>query len=125
MLPISSVLPLVLAAHFVGDWLIQTDWQAANKIRSWRAMADHMLGYHLTLAAALALVYRDNQWWRPVTIILISLVTHAFIDRRWPVKWLMAHTGSRPFSETAWGVLVVDQALHLSILLLLVAAVVR
>lgn len=120
-----SVLALVIAAHLIGDWLVQTDWQAANKTRSWGAMAQHMAGYHLTLVVMLALVYSDNEAWRPLTIVGVSLVTHAFIDRRWPVRRLLQLTGSAAFAETTWGVLVADQALHLSILCLLVAAVAR
>lgn len=40
------------------------------------------------------------------------------VDRRWPVRWLMKHTGSASFADTEWGPIVVDQAIHLTILLL-------
>jgi hypothetical protein len=141
----------VLAGHLIGDWIVQTDWQAANKVRpepipkgdpvpvsalnremqiamhragiggeklwreSWRANQAHMLGYHTALVVCC--------WRMPprrlARLLVVSWVTHSFIDRRWPVKWLMEHTGSAPFSETSWGPMCVDQALHLSILALL------
>jgi len=28
---------VLLAGHLVGDWMVQNDWQAANKTRSWAA----------------------------------------------------------------------------------------
>ena len=127
-----NVLALVLAGHFIGDWIVQTDWQAANKVwtgpssplteagyrLSWKANQQHMLGYHLTLMVLVAPVWHS---WAALGGLGISWVTHSIIDRRWPVCWLMAHTGSKPFSETTFGVIAVDQALHLSILCLLVA----
>lgn len=106
----------VLAGHLIGDWIIQTDCQAANKARSWKANQQHMLGYHLTLAAFCALSMSAS--FALVTVV-VSWVTHSIIDRRWPVKRLMQATGSGPFSETTWGPFVVDQALHLSILVTL------
>lgn len=132
------MLALVLIGHLIGDWIIQTDWQAANKVRpeeitlisgtsyrrwmarSWKANQQHMLGYHLTLGIVLAV--GGTSWSVLSAIVAVSWVTHSFIDRRWPVRWLMAHTGSEKFSQTTFGVIAVDQALHLSILAALAAA---
>lgn len=115
------MLPWLLAGHLIGDWIVQTDWQATNKTRSWAAMAAHMASYHLMLALALL------GWAGGVhahiaargVVLAVSLVTHAFIDRRWPVRWLLSHTGSAAFADTTWGIFVADQALHLSILSIL------
>lgn len=115
-----TLLPALLAAHFIGDWIVQTDWQAANKMTSWRANQMHILGYHACVLVALEAVALHRPW-ASLTILLCSYVTHSFIDRRWPVRWLMRHTGSAPFSETTFGVIAVDQALHLSILCVLAA----
>lgn len=113
-----NALSMALAGHLIGDWIVQTDWQAANKMTSWKANQQHMLGYHLTLVGLAALAM---SW--PATLALggISWLTHSIIDRRWPVIRLMQATGSRPFSQTTFGVIAVDQALHLSILSLAVA----
>lgn len=115
-----NLLALVLVGHLVGDWIVQTDWQAANKTTSWKANQQHMIGYHLALAAAVAWAVA---WPLVLVIVGVSWSTHAVIDRRWPVVWLMQHTGSGPFSQTTFGVIAVDQALHLSILATLAAVV--
>lgn len=109
---------LVIVGHLLGDWVVQTDAQAAVKTTSWRANLTHVSTYHLTMILFVVWGWHD---WRALLALAVSFASHAFIDRRWPVRWLMAHTGSRPFSEQMWGVLVVDQVLHLSILLTLVA----
>ena len=33
----SDLFLLVLAGHLLGDFVAQTDWQAGNKVTSWRA----------------------------------------------------------------------------------------
>lgn len=113
-----SLFPLLLAGHLTGDWIVQTDYQAAHKMTSWKANQQHMLGYHLAVGAFAALAAPA---WAVAVILAVSWVTHSVIDRRWPVVRLMQATGSRPFSQTAFGVIAVDQALHLSILSLLAA----
>jgi hypothetical protein len=100
-----------LADHVLG----QTDRQAAGKAApgaeaiakgasrraGWGACLSHVALYHLVLAIA---------WWAlPLQLTLLgplagfawSAVTHAFLDRRWPVRWLLEHTGSGPFSRLA------------------------
>ncbi|HVX20910.1 MAG TPA: DUF3307 domain-containing protein [Acidimicrobiales bacterium] len=110
-----SAFPAVLAGHLIGDWVIQTDWQAANKERSWKANQQHMVGYHVALAACAALVMPAR---RVAVLTAISWATHSIIDRRWPVRRLLAASGSEAFSGTTLGLLTADQALHLAILAL-------
>lgn len=104
---------LVLAGHLLGDFVTQTDWQAANKEASWRADLGHVLTYHLTMAALVLPAWHD---WRAGLFLAISAATHALVDRRWPTRLVLQSTGSRGFSSTFWGVIATDQALHLSIL---------
>lgn len=162
----SALVPLVLAGHLIGDWIVQTDWQAANKVRparpsragslrpgdvltaagverdgkpitdeqlrraawrralrrSWRANQQHMLGYHATLAVLVCPPWAALTGLRSLLLIAVSWATHSLIDRRWPVRWLCARTGSRAFGETTFGLIAVDQTLHLSILLIAAAA---
>lgn len=125
--------PLLLAGHFLGDWVVQTDWQAAEKAwpppgwtptaykqvtrqrraRSWRANQAHCLTYHLTMAAFVLPVWHT---WGTLAAFALSWATHGFIDRRWPVRWLLRNTGSPAFATQMWGVLATDQALHIAIL---------
>lgn len=104
----------VLVGHLLGDWVVQTDWQAANKTKSWKANQQHMLGYHITL---FLFVVWSMPFLLVCTLLSVSWVTHSLIDRRWPVKRILEATQSKPFAQTTWGVLVVDQVLHISILL--------
>ena len=111
----------VFVGHLIGDWIVQTDWQAANKTRNAKALIQHMLGYHLTLFVFMILCMPLRTAW---LILMVSYFTHSFIDLRWPVVRLMEITGSKPFSETLWGVLIVDQVLHVSILLVTTGVVI-
>lgn len=130
----NSLLALVLVGHFVGDWIVQTDSQAMNKmkggIKGYSALFAHVWTYTITMFifVSACFVERGGFWayhaglyW----LLGISAVTHAVIDLRWPVRWLMRVTGSPNFSKVEWGVIATDQALHLSILLLVVAIIQR
>lgn len=116
------IFPLVIAAHLLGDWVVQTDhqamWKTQKGLSGWLTNQTHMLTYHLTMAAVLLPVWHS---WSLATLIGVSWVTHSFIDRRWPVRRLGYLTRSRDFIDQMWGLLVVDQVLHLSILAFLVA----
>jgi len=35
-----DLFPMVLAGHLVGDFIVQTDWQAANKEKDWRRLPE-------------------------------------------------------------------------------------
>jgi hypothetical protein len=104
---------LVLAGHLLGDFVTQTDRQAANKEVSWRADLGHVLTYHLTMAVLVLPVWHD---WRAAWFLAISAGTHALVDRRWPTRLVLRSTGSKDFATVFWGVIAADQALHLSIL---------
>jgi hypothetical protein len=91
------------AAHDLADHLVQTDRQAAEKSRDWRAMAGHVGGYTLTQAVALAGLHAAGVALRPgraVAGLGLSAATHAFLDRRWPVAWLLEATGSSKFAAS-------------------------
>jgi Protein of unknown function (DUF3307) len=112
---------VLLAGHLLGDWLAQTDWQATNKTRSWAALATHVASYHLVMGVLLLLPILRDGWpaGKALAALTVSAVTHAVIDRRWPVRALMRASGSPGFATLEWGVIAVDQALHLFILAML------
>jgi hypothetical protein len=114
-------------AHQVGDHVIQSDRQAADKAdarrigraAATRAMAGHLLGYHLCALVILigtALVLRLPL--RPGGVALaigFSAVTHALLDLRWPVRALLRATGAPRFAAATTpvcGLYAADQALH-------------
>ncbi|OKJ33200.1 hypothetical protein [Streptomyces sp. CB01580] len=124
-----------LADHVFG----QSDHQAANKgapsaaevadgvspRRGWGSCLAHVAQYHLVMAVLVALAWLalplSLSWTGLVAGLIVSAVTHAFFDRRWPVRWLLQHTGSPDFAELRAagmnGMYLTDQALHQSALL--------
>ncbi|WP_333493572.1 hypothetical protein [Kitasatospora cathayae] len=130
-----STWAVLAVGHNVADHVFgQSDHQAANKgaptaedvaagvspRRGWAACLAHVGQYHLVLAALLALVWL----FIPLPLSMTGLAagfawsaaTHAVLDRRWPVRWLLQRTGSPDFAElrTAGlnGMYLADQALH-------------
>lgn len=119
------VFAALYAGHMVGDHVIQTDRQAAGKAQTagWlRPMLGHLAGYHLTIGVALAgltLVGVPLSWRHVTAALLWSVVTHGVLDRRWPVRWLLQHTGSADFADRQTpicGPYLADQALHVGCL---------
>ncbi|PSK83040.1 uncharacterized protein DUF3307 [Murinocardiopsis flavida] len=126
----AAVLAALKAAHDVGDFMAQTDRQSARKPcaadraadaactegASWRALAAHVASYHAVQTAALITVDRALGLGlapaRMVAGIAFSAVTHAVIDRRWPVRLFMDTTGSTAFRLHGGGAMHVDQAAH-------------
>lgn len=122
-----AVFAALFVGHMIGDHLLQTDWQASRKAgRGWpavAAMGGHLGGYFLAQLAALWAVHvvvvpldRWAPWWG----LGFSVVSHGFIDRRWPVRWLLEHTGSRDFVKMGGvplnGMYLADQSLHIGCL---------
>ena len=112
---------VLLAGHLLGDWVAQTDWQAINKTRSWAALVAHVASYHLLMGLLLLIPILRDGWSaeKALAAVTVSALTHALIDRRWPVRALLRAAGSPGFATVEWGVIAVDQALHLFILAML------
>ena len=124
------VLPTLYAAHTVADHVAQTDHQAAAKATSWRAMAGHVGSYQLTQAIAVTAVTTLTGvrvgWPQLLAGMAFSGATHALLDRRWPVRWLLRRTRSPLFAEMTiplHGVYLADQALHTGCLLIAAALI--
>lgn len=131
-----SLLTLIVA-HQVGDHVVQTDRQAAGKAaagwRGVRAMAGHLLSYHAV--AAFVVVGTFSVLGLPLTLggtlagLGFSAVTHAFLDRRWPVRAVLHAARAPQFAAATTpvcGAYQADQALHylaLGVSALLIAAV--
>lgn len=117
----AAVAVTLFAGHQVADHVFgQTDRQARRKAEpgwsGWRHNQAHVAAYHVVLGAffaavvvALALPVSGRGM---AAGLVFSAVTHAVIDRRWPVRWLLRHTGSGPYADTAEGMYQADQALH-------------
>lgn len=85
------------AAHHIGDYWVQSDWQARTKGRPGAegriACLNHVLGYLMTQVTLLAVVgialgLEAPSWTRWWVALTISGVTHYVIDRRRPLELL-------------------------------------
>ncbi|MFJ8629014.1 DUF3307 domain-containing protein [Kitasatospora sp. NPDC093550] len=118
----AAVFALLYVAHHLSDYPFQTDHQAQHKAGhgpiGWRALGAHagthvvtslvllmlgefVLGFHLSPAAA-------------VVAPLWLGVSHAAIDRRWPVARWMVWARQQGFAEHG-GAAHVDQSAHLAL----------
>lgn len=112
------------AAHEFADHVLgQTDKIAANKVKpgreGWSHILQHVASYHVVMIVMLLVVISLLNL--PVTILgftsamLFSAVSHAIIDRRWPVRLILEKTGSPKFAEMMQplcGMYLADQSLH-------------
>ncbi|HZM83945.1 MAG TPA: DUF3307 domain-containing protein [Candidatus Limnocylindrales bacterium] len=127
---VSAVFIALFAGHQVGDHVIQSDADARAKgaptadllargthpWTGWPACLRHVASYTLVQAAALAL----TSLVAPLTLagviaaLTVSASTHAVIDRRWLVRWLIAVKGCHGWREAPY---VLDQSIHIGVLL--------
>lgn len=125
LLTFAATLPLLLVAHNLADHVTgQTHAQALTKATpgraGWLANLRHVAAYHVTLIALTAAAWRLLPLHiTPLGAILAltwSAATHALLDRRWPVRWILVHTRKQGFADLNTGGLngmyLADQALH-------------
>lgn len=53
----------LLATHWVGDFVLQTNWQASNKSKSNAALSQHVLFYTGCLGATSAILFGPSLLW--------------------------------------------------------------
>ena len=113
-----SVLAVFIVAHMVGDYLLQTDWQARNKRGglsggvALRALAAHVATY--TLAFVPALIWIGDQvgvGWALLTGALIAL-PHMVVDDGRVVRLYLAHVKRAPDFDISLAASV-DQSFHI------------
>jgi hypothetical protein len=115
-----SPLAWFVVAHFVGDYLIQTEYEALNKAqgRFWnRALVVHCLKYTACFIPAL-LAYQVSLIW-----LLPVLATHLLFDRRWLiVLWrkYINRNSDEGIKQTFWLTIMVDQIFHVLVIVAIV-----
>jgi len=115
----AAVLATMHAAHNLGDHVVQTDNMALRKADRWPVMLSHVGSYHAVMAgmllAADQLLGLGLSRRRLAAALAVSAGTHAFLDRRWPVRRILEATGSLGFARLQTplnGPYLADQALH-------------
>ncbi len=117
---------ILFAAHLLSDYPFQTDHQAQHKAgcgaAGWRANAAHATTH---LAVSLVLVWLIGQTLLSLPVSAVGMaaalawvtITHAVIDRRWPVARWMAWARQAGFAQHG-GAAHVDQTFHIALGLL-------
>ncbi|MEU3603689.1 DUF3307 domain-containing protein [Streptomyces sp. NPDC006798] len=116
----AELFALLYVAHLAADYPLQTDHQAEHKaeggLAGWVANAAHA-GTHVAVAAGLLAVGAVLLDWSlsvPAAAVAVVWIgaTHALIDRRWPIRWWMTHTGQTVWADHG-GAAHVDQTAHI------------
>lgn len=95
-----------LWAHFIGDYILQNDWQALNKKKSSFHCAVHVFCYMIPFLLC---------GFAPWQLMLIA-VQHYAIDRSQFVLWFMKWKGQESFATGVcfpWSQIVMDNILHI------------
>ena len=113
-----EVLAVFIVCHLVGDYLLQTDWQARNKRGglsggvALRALAAHVSTYTLAFVPALIWIAGElDAAWAVLTGVLIAL-PHLVIDDGRIVRAYLAHVKRAPDFDISLAASV-DQSFHI------------
>jgi Protein of unknown function (DUF3307) len=117
-----AVFAAFFACHLAGDLLLQTEWQAVNRVRGFgdregrRALIAHGVTYTLAFLPALVWVAADHGVPRAVAVAALVAVPHVIIDEGHFVRGWMAQVKHVPDPTPALS-LMVDQSFHVACLL--------
>ena len=111
-----SLLSWCIIAHLIGDYLVQTEYEALNKAEGRffnRALFAHCFKYTacfvpVFIAYDVALPY-----------LLVVLGTHLVLDRRWLVTGWRHYVNRNSYESikaTFWLTIVVDQIFHVLVI---------
>lgn len=108
-----TVFETLFLSHVVGDWLLQTEWQAINKKTSWPALLTHILIYHALMLIVL-LAYLHLPALPSVVAVVVLAIFHTILDRQAVVQWTMKTLRLVVTREPErWLHVAIDQSLHL------------
>jgi len=108
-----SLFDKMLVAHLVGDWLLQTEWQARNKAHNYRALFSHIGVYSFLMLGVLVVEFGFQNIYVYIVVGMFAL-THAFMDRGWPViRFMRSFRIIVEREPERWLVMAVDQSLHI------------
>lgn len=118
-----SLFDWLLVGHLVGDFLLQTDGMAEHKAQDWSWMLKHV-GLYLVVMALVLGVYSLSHpvpIWALALALLFIGATHVALDRRRIALDWMRLVGIR--QDPGWLAIVVDQVLHLLVLVVVVQGI--
>lgn len=125
-MPWVELFAVFAVCHLVGDFVLQTEWQARKKhgglgrdAEARRALFSHVLGY--TLVFVPALIWIGDEIGTGTAAGAAALLAGPHLiqdDGRLLRRYMIAVKHTDPEQEPAVGVMV-DQSLHLAVLLLI------
>jgi hypothetical protein len=113
----AAALLALLASHLVGDFLVQTEWQATNKLggladsRSRRALLGHVVAYTAAFVPALVWIGVRTTPWRAVAVAAVVAIPHMLVDDGHLVRFWLRAVKRAPNPSVALTVSV-DQTFH-------------
>jgi type IV secretory pathway TrbD component len=116
--PWTEIFGVFLVSHLVGDFLLQTSWQAVNKYGGLggsgepRALFTHVLTY--TLAFVPALIWLSGSLgWGVLWVAALIAVPHLVQDDGRLIEWWIRHVKrSRDIARGDWLFTAIDQSFH-------------
>lgn len=117
-----NIFEWLLLAHYCGDYLLQTEAQATNKMFGKffnKALRGHCAVY-TTCFVPVFWAFSLHLLW-----LLVIFGSHALIDRRWPVVWWRKYVNresEKHIAETFGLTIAIDQIFHAVVLVLIVIA---
>ena len=128
-IPWVELFAVFVVCHLVGDFILQTEFQAMNKhgglgrdpVRR-RALGMHTLTYTASFVPAVLWLAGDVDGWVLPLVVLAIGVPHGTQDDGRPIRWWMRtvkHTDAKPGMLSVF----VDQSFHMVALLLLAVVV--
>ena len=113
-----EVFAVLVVSHLVGDFLLQTDWQARNKAGGLgpeplhrRALVSHVITYMAAFIPALVWIGIETDFLWAIVIGLAIAIPHLIQDDRRLLYAYMARV--KGLSETSSGLgVAVDQSFH-------------
>ncbi|EEK47385.1 3-dehydroquinate dehydratase, type II [Bacillus cereus ATCC 10876] len=109
---------MLYIGHKIGDYLLQTDYQAVNKKDNWIALISHCFIYTLAVSIMAYVFVGFFNW----TAIFILFISHIIIDRKIFLNWWAKNIKRiRDTEEPAVqpGLIELDQAFHYIILFII------
>lgn len=117
-----AALLALLVSHLVGDFLVQTEWQALNKQsglsvpRSRRALVSHVTAYTAAFIPALVWIGIRTTPWHALAVAAVVAITHLLVDDgRFVQMWLRVVKRAQDPSVAL--TVSVDQSFHVICLL--------
>jgi Protein of unknown function (DUF3307) len=108
-----SQFDLLLLAHLIGDFLLQTEWMAKNKAVRWRPLLAHCFVYTFVIAVVGYLFLPSGLSWWAIGLIFAS---HVFLDRRGFIHFWYRRVMGVTGEQNKWLMIMADQVFHLIIL---------